>query len=132
MFTDLLEYPFPHNIWEFIRRLPRNIKNFYQRGMRGYSDEDTWNVDSYISHIAIPMLTRLRDKHAGYPPKLTSKKWFKALDEMIEGFKAYEMLVSLDDIIKDGEYNEEKSDAEMKKFKKGMRLFSKWYFNLWD
>ena len=55
---------------------------------------------------------------------------------MIRGFRAHREAMDLD-YIEDGEhYNREihqpREDALMEEFKKGMKLFVKWYSNLWD
>lgn len=131
IFYYLKEYPFPYNIINFVKYMPRHIKSFWQRGMRGYSDCDLWNIDEYVSEVMIGVLTQFKEHHAGYPSTISDKKWTSILGEIIEGFKAHQAFDD-DDMIKNGEYNREKSDALIKKFNRGMRLLSKWYFNLWD
>lgn len=32
-------------------RWPRNIKHWYQRARRGYSDSDMWNFDGYVAEL---------------------------------------------------------------------------------
>ena len=44
-----------------------NIKWFIQRGVRGYSDRDVWNFDTYIFKILSGGLIRLADTTHGYP-----------------------------------------------------------------
>jgi hypothetical protein len=50
-----------------IRRVINNIKWFIQRGVRGYSDRDVWNLDTYIFKILSKGLIRLADTTHGHP-----------------------------------------------------------------
>lgn len=34
-----------HRIKNFLTNIPKQIKFFYQRGKRGYSDQDVWSMD---------------------------------------------------------------------------------------
>jgi len=44
-----------------------NIKWFIQRGVRGYSDRDVWNLDTYIFKILSGGLIKLAHTTHGYP-----------------------------------------------------------------
>ena len=115
-------------IWSKVRyRFPtfrdyaRRIKWFIQRGRRGYSDCDTWNMYSYLIRITLPMLRWLRTNNAGYPgygKASTPEKWDTLLDEMIEGFEAAKRIEEWD--FKD--YEEYVADQKL--FQKKMKVFS--------
>lgn len=102
----------------------------------GFSDEDLWSFDWYLIGIIQQGLARLKKEAIGYPSDLTSKKWDKTLDEIIDGFKSAEIITkrSLIEIDKDGclHFNEKGYKEHMKKFNKGMDLFKKYFFSLWD
>ena len=62
----------------------RNLKSKIQRFIRGYADEDVWQMDYWFINIIPKMLRQLRDKGMGYPSKLKSKEeWHDELNKMI-------------------------------------------------
>jgi len=113
--------------------VPREIKWFFQRGVRGYAECDVWDLDSHITNILVPALKELkRLKKTGfggcptglYDPKNKRnhcKKWHDELDTMIEGFKAHQKMMQWDRI-----------EINQVIFNKGMKSFSKYYPHLWD
>lgn len=137
-----------------IRNIPTNIKNFYQRGKRGYADCDVWDIRFWFTKTLIPMLEKLRKERYGYPCNMSSKQWDMELERMIYYFKE-----STDEFCSEkNEYEEEwynslwsaqkNEDKEIRdkwlkredaivKYKenmknKGLELFSKHYYDLWD
>jgi len=105
----------------------KRIKWFIQRGKRGYSDYDWWEMDTYLTSIILPMLRRLRANSCGFPVRaVTPERWDKLLDEMIECFELAEKI---------GGYiyeTSEEMDIAYKMFQRKMRVFAKWFFCLWD
>ena len=76
-----------HRIKNFLTNIPKRIKFFYQRGKRGYSDQDVWNMDWWFFSVVIPMLKQLRDTKQGYPSEFkTPEEWDRELDTMIHYF----------------------------------------------
>lgn len=78
------------------KRTARNIKYFYQRGRRGYSEADTWNLYHYLSRTIADSLEDLRDNAHGYPslkewddlsPEECYAQWQRELTMMAEGFR---------------------------------------------
>lgn len=135
------------NWFENFSYLLKIIKWFFQRGLRGWADCDWWDMDYYLLKIIIPMLKKLKENKMGYPANLTESQWNDKLDKMIEGFEAakrvldneYYKEVSGDSIeaIQNASRKEVKqwyklSRADEKLFKKRMKLFSKYFFDLWD
>ena len=107
----------------------RWLKWSYQRAFNGYSQCDTWGIDYYLVRILIPMITRLRNRDIGYPESCSSPEvWNSILDQIIEGFKAAERLLNLE-YESDFHYHMRKDEVI---FKNGMRLFTEYFFNLWD
>jgi len=105
------------------------IKQFLQRGFRGYADIDTWELFAYLNQIIIPLLTYLRDNHCGFPAKYTDKKWIDSLNVMIKGFEASDRMAESDYPMSTFQtcWN-----IDEKIFKKGMKEFTKHYLSLWD
>jgi len=120
----------------------KQIKYGWQKYKRGWSDEDVWDFDSYLTGIIIPALKRLKENHVGCPGDLWDEKvknnechkWQEILEEMIQGFKACEE-IDKPSWIKGGfrrEVDIKRLDVLEKKYKRGMELFCRYYRNLWD
>jgi hypothetical protein len=72
-----------YRIIDFFKYLPKEIKWFCQRGIRGYSDYDTWDMDYWFLNTVVPMLKSLRKNKHGYPGNITQEEWDNILDKMI-------------------------------------------------
>jgi hypothetical protein len=118
-----------------IRYQLRKIKWFIQRGRRGYSDSDVWNLFSYLLEVLVPALEDLQRIKHGCPTVNENedvedafKRWTEELQVMIDGFKAAQdaeelyIETTLDDYSK-------KYDELMVKFDKGMEMFQKRFFH---
>jgi len=130
------------------------IKYFIQRKTRGYDDLDKWNAAWYIARKAIPVLKEMRNAFQGtsikwhredrfgdiieltrdevfvdkeVPPAFTEEEWGAILDDIIYAFQFI-----LDNDAIDREFNEEEYNKNFKRHKRGLKLFSIYYMNLWD
>lgn len=143
-----------YKIIDFFKYLPIEIKWFWQRGTRGYSDRDVWGIDDWFLNIIVPMLEQLKEVKHGYPSDLTSEQWDEILDRMIFCFKeANEETCSMvneyetDFIFKIyGNLEKESKELENNYFKRAeeienyqlqmkeeaFKLFSKYFHSLWD
>lgn len=110
---DILEKP--HDLY-------REIKYFIQRGRRGYSDRDMWDLGQYINHILLCGCTKYRKDMLGYPGFMTEARWTKILDEIIEGCNIYDNDV-------DGFVGE---PAKKVKIDRAFHLLARYYDNMWD
>lgn len=134
------------------------IKWFIQRGKRGYSDCDIFDVSDWFIQVIVPMLKQLKETKHGYPWDMTEKEWDNQLDKMIKCFmemsengcsmkneykdKFFEIF-DLEDTNKDDteEYKElsekwSNREKEIDNYKEKMKieafnLFSKYFWNLW-
>ena len=138
---------FIYEIPELPRYGFRKIKRGIQRAYRGWADEDTWNFDHYLSKIIKEGVSKLytydnciKTGNTGDDDKdwdITETK--KILEDIIYAFKINEQIQNGD---REGYYPQ-----LSKKFKKeqncltrdeerrrvrGMKLFIKHYFSLWD
>ena len=130
----------------------REIKWFFQRGIRGYDDTYAWGIDDSLGPVIIDVLKQFRDidkTTISFPVYVNGKDGDiddeksianekRILTEMIEGF---ETLVGHDDILYDmyitkypnrskdanKEYNKIMKDAEKK-----AKMFITHFNNLWD
>lgn len=112
------------------------LKEFYRLITRGYTNYDVYEMHYSHSVRMIKLLKNLRENKVGYPSNLTPEKWNNILSDMIDGFQAS---IDIDEIEYDpkyykmnGEWDYTEYNKLHKKFKKGMKLFTKHYFNLWD
>lgn len=98
--------------WDIPRDVHRAIKRFYQRGRRGWADEDVWCIASYLIKVVPGMLKRLRKIKHGIPMaafaeegkgeygnhtdeqfKEAEKVWDEIMGKMIKTFEmAYNIL----------------------------------------
>jgi len=138
----------PSTFWGNIVETFRWLKYCWQRAFRGWADCDWWNLSDYLVVIILPMLKQLKENQHGYPghgEADTPEKWDAILDKMVEGFEAGkriaddEYLVETNaDILYRRPTRDEvrswvrKSKADQKIFNNGMKLFSKWFWALWD
>lgn len=147
----------------------RAVKWFVQRGRRGWSDRDLWSLDSYLAEWLPDALRALKERKHGVPmemfdegsdysPEATEiavKRWNATLDQMIEGFVAWQRITDGLYEAELGEYPlrrpehvsreawaaertrrfmrcDELLARDQKLFEAGMALFSKHWGSLWD
>lgn len=103
-----------------MKRILQRIKFAYQRVTRYYDDSAIWNLDIYITSIAIPVLRHYRENGHGFPTGMKENEWNKILDKMITAFEIY---LSDDYRIK---------EKKFKQMEEGLALFAKHFHQLWD
>jgi len=124
-----------------------DLKWFIQRGRNGYAESDFWDFDLYLIDIIIAGVDYLKKNGHGCPNEFYDSKkvnnecdkWKFTLNEIIEGFKAGKEIIEHKTSLwkkENGYYkivfDTEKAKLLTKKFDRGMELFSKYFFNLWD
>ena len=138
----------PGSFWGNICATVYWLRHCWQRAFRGYADCDWWNMNGYLVSIILPMLRELKKYQHGYPghgQASTPEKWDAILDRIIDGFEAGDRVIedgyfkkANDDILTRKPTSEEvkgwveSSRVDQKIFKDSMKLFSKWFFALWD
>jgi len=106
-------------------KIKRAIKHLWQKIYRGWSDEDTWDLQYTIAKFALPRLKRHKQLINGYPAGLTEQEWYEILDKIIWSF---EFLLSDENI----EIYPTRSIKELfEKEDEGFRLFGEYYCDLW-
>jgi hypothetical protein len=127
----------------------REIKYFIQRGMRGYSDRDLWDLGDHLMVMIPPSVRQLAKYTSGCPGDLWDKeaknnechKWNEILEEIAQGFEAAEQIKSMRRYCKwlktpEGLYDhvlEKEKDKQLaEKYERGMELFDKYFLGLWD
>lgn len=120
-FTDVFTFHIP---W-FYREYKYEIKMKWQMLTQGCNDRQVWAFNSEMTELTIKLLTRFKNNLNGCPSKLTPEKWYRILTQIIEGFEAQNELHNM------CEYDKEMTSILEKKWKEGMKLYTKWYGNLW-
>jgi len=139
-------------IWNRVTDLKWQIPTVLHRAFYGWGYADVWDLDAYLARIIYESLVYLKLHQNGYPItlkmsdpndkaelELNRKNWEKIMSEMIYAFKlakeigegkreAYYLNVD-EKTRKYMGYLTKKEDREMKK---GMNLFVKHFFNLWN
>lgn len=129
----------------YLDMLLRRILWFFQRGFRGYGDNDTWDFDVYLAEVISKGLKQLKKYHHGCPSeiydkyrkrkdltqkqkdKLAVKEWHTCMDIIIRGFEIVPELFE-EKVFK----NKKLKEGLEYEFERGMDYFKKYYFNLWD
>lgn len=76
-----------------MRHLFWKLKMFWQRGRRGWCEEDIWNMDSWLYRVIPEMLEEIKTIGNGYPNKYKDfGEWRKELETGIRRFKKIQEL----------------------------------------
>jgi len=124
-------------LWDGILKptmLKRQLKYFFQRITRGFSDKQCWDLDAIFAKFIIPRLKRMKEVGHSYPISFNSyAEWCQIVDEMIWSFEfVLTDYGSNDFYLTSRSLWETKQKERMKKFNKGMALFAKHYNCLWS
>jgi hypothetical protein len=146
---DHIEIFFRH-WYEKINDIPRTIKYFFQRGVRGWSDADLWGMHYYLTDLILNMIVNLKQLRHGYPCHMNDDQWGEILSEIQDGFA---ILKKCDDSMEEIEWGgyyktdeeREQVNISMKKWKarittreeeakveRAFYLLVKHWHSLWD
>lgn len=135
-FWDSIKY-FPWRLGFKIKNLYYQVKYGFQRMFRGYDDTEVFNADLTFIDRYLKILKDFSKNHHGYPPSITNEQWDDILDEMIKHLS----LMTEDNVeteLKKGMPDSFEPDYKtvsgiMNRHKEEFfKLFSKWFYNLWD
>ena len=108
------------------------VKFFFQRMFRGYSDDEVWDLDNAILRFTLPRLKKLRKITQSFPCNFIEEnteegwdKWKVMLDKMIH---AIELKLKDEYWFMDNEHRETDEAAVIE----GMALFHEYFDALWD
>lgn len=151
-------YFFRYRIWGILDDAKYSVKWGFQRMFRGFDDPSVFSYWHENAKITVKALKSLKKTKSGYPcillnkkeekraeltwdkncpelDRLYRKRWNDIMDKMIVG---WESIIKEDDVhLKtNGKYDHPRSEIKRKqlrqKFDEGMKLYVKYYRNLWD
>jgi len=106
------------------KRYKRHVK---QLKTNGFSDSETWALDSVICQFVLPRLIRFREINAGHPGGVSAKEWEDIMDKMIF---AFDWSLNCEEDKYDGLPDKQK-EKHWEQYQEGMDLFAKWFRHLW-
>jgi hypothetical protein len=128
--------------------LYRKCKRGWQRAYRGWADDDTWNLDGYLSKIIRDSVKGLRNTNDSYPADMKFEEWEAILDNIVYTFDInykvlnnYYLILQKVDKWSEELYLEQKekyyefhvlSLNETIRYERGWQLFKTYYFQLWN
>jgi len=115
---DLINQVTEHNPWyrhylsaswrvEKVKRFPKEVKWFIQRGRRGYSDLDLWNFNNYLANVISKATAHLSEIAHGFP-----------MMEELTG--EYDSLIEMDEALRD----RDTSDAMFQQWQRELMMIS--------
>ena len=84
--------------------------------------EDTISLDITLAFIIAEGVKQFRNRTCSHPHNMTKKSWDKELSKIQEAFE----------LIAQEKHIFPPDDENIKKIEKGLKLFHKYYFNLWS
>ena len=112
----------------YIDKKDKRYKKYVEQlRQSGFSDTETWCLTSVIAQFVLPRLIRFKSAVNGYPMGLSIEKWYEMLDQMIF---AFEWALAYDES-ENWELSDKAKKENWKRYKKGMKLFSENFMDLW-
>ena len=114
----------------------RQAKWFIQRGRRGWSGGDAWDLGGYLCWIISPAVRSIKNNGSSYPVRLDAGgdeyvEWSEMLERIALGFEAAETLMSLEYLTDDDVANVLAREKLEQLYDEGMDLFKLHLFGLW-
>jgi hypothetical protein len=104
--------------WQLFKR---GVKHLFQKLTRGFSDDETWNLDRRLAANIAPRLRLFKQLTHCSPMDISFEEWHRNLDQMIFSM---EYLAS--------DYEDRKEDEETwNKVQAGCELFGRYLPQLW-
>lgn len=133
---DVITTPYYKAKWK-IDRAYWNCRYGFERMFKGYDSVDTFETFAKFIERYTKVLKELRKSHMGYPMQLTEEEWDNILDEMIYHLYYMDEEHVTDELemdIPDGWSVSAITVSEvMDKHKdEFFKLFSEYFYNLWD
>ena len=109
------------------------LRRFIERGRKGYTREDLWSFDNFLSNLIANGLTEFKENCHGYPSKdMTWEEWMSTLDEMIDCFR--EQTRSMENLTGENLVGawRKRHECQKEKLHRGLQLLERFWYDLWD
>ena len=70
-------------LWHTFIEKCRRLKGRCQRFIRGWADEDSWDISDWFIESLLSMLKKFKEDNNGHPFELTEEEWDNTIDDMI-------------------------------------------------
>lgn len=135
-FWDVITTPYYKAKWK-IDRVYWNCRYGFERMFKGYDSVDTFEIFAKFIERYTKILTEYRKTHVGYVGTMTEEEWDGIIDEMLYHLKYMDEETVTEELEKDVPDDWSASAIivyeVMDKHKDAFfKLFSEYFFNLWD
>lgn len=135
-FWDSVKY-FPWRLGFKVKNLYYQVKYGFQRMFRGYDDTEVFNTDLTFIDRYLKILKDFKKHHCAHPCELTPEQWNAVLDEMIKHLTLMNennVMSKLKKGMPDSFEPDYKTVNEIQNKHKDefFKLFSEWFYSLWD
>jgi len=122
---EYIQWPI-ERFWESIINFPREVKWYFQRANRGWSDCDAWGGYVHMAEVNLGIINELIKEDFSYPCNLESKEdWNVILKQMAYPFET----IVKEELAEDCHI---RTQRQQKKFIKGLNLYKKYFEDLWS
>lgn len=133
---DVITTPYYRAKWK-IRDIYWEIRYGFQRMFKGYDSVDTFEIFSKFIERYTKILTEYRKTHVGYVATMTEEEWDAIIDEMLYHLYYMDEEHVTEELEKDvPKYwtasNKTTYDIMDKHKNEFFKLFSEYFYNLWD
>lgn len=124
-FKELHSKHLYHGCAHTLKTTDKRLEQLYnQHCTNGFDNSETWHLATTMANFILPRLKNFKESHCDHPCGMTFEQWNKIIDKMIFAFEYH----------KDKwvcEWNGDELDKNLKKVEQGLKLFAKYYGDLW-
>ena len=123
-------------LWHYFISKCRKLKWRCQRFIRGWADEDTWDIDRWFIKTLSPILKKFKENNDSHPFKLSEEEWDTILDNMIYYLEGMNEEGAVNQLYGEGanltvdDYKEISNHMATSK-EKFFELFVQYFYDLW-
>ena len=133
---DVITTPYYKAKWK-IRDVYWEVRYGFQRMLKGYDSVDTFEIFAKFIERYTKILTEYRKTHIGYVYNMTEEEYDNIIDEMLYHLRYMDEWTVIEELEEDVPENWSASaktvDQIMNKHKdEFFKLFSEYFYNLWD
>lgn len=123
-------------LWHCFIGKCRKLKWRCQRFIRGWADEDTWDIDWWFIKTLSPILKKFKEDNDSHPFKLSEEEWDTILDNMIYYLEGMNEEGAVKQLYGEGanltvdDYKEISNHMTHSK-EEFFKLFTQYFYDLW-